>query len=76
MIDKDMDKVYVNEINPSPGSLAFYLWEALGKPYAELLDDMVKLALKREREEKNMMTSFDSNILQSANLSGTKGIKK
>ena len=75
MIDKDMDKVYVNEINPIPGSLAFYLWEALGKPYAELLDDMVKLALKREREEKNMMTSFDSNILQSANLSGTKGIK-
>lgn len=76
MIDKDMDKVYVNEINPIPGSLAFYLWEALGKPYAELLDDMVKLALKREREEKNIMTSFDSNILQSANLSGTKGIKK
>ena len=76
MIDKDMDKVYVNEINPIPGSLAFYLWEALGKPYAELLDDMVKLALKREREEKNMMTSFDSNILQSANLSGTKKIKK
>ena len=76
MIDKDTDQVYVNEINPIPGSLAFYLWEALGKPYAELLDDMVKLALKREREEKNMMTSFESNILQSANLSGTKGVKK
>lgn len=76
MIDQDTDKVYVNEINPIPGSLAFYLWEALGKPYAELLDDMVKLALKREREEKSMMTSFDSNILQSANLSGAKGVKK
>lgn len=76
MIDQDTDKVYVNEINPIPGSLAFYLWEALGKPYAELLDDMVKLALKRQREEKSMMTSFDSNILQSANLSGAKGVKK
>ncbi len=76
MIDQDTDKVYVNEINPIPGSLAFYLWEVLGKPYAELLDDMVKLALKREREEKSMMTSFDSNILQSANLSGAKGVKK
>ena len=42
----------------------------------ELLDDMVKLALKREREEKNMLTSFDSNILQNANLSGVKGVKK
>ena len=76
MIDKDTDQVYVNEINPIPGSLAFYLWEALGKPYAELLDDMIKLALKREREEKSLMTSFDSNILQNANLSGAKGVKK
>lgn len=76
MIDKDTEEVYVNEINPIPGSLAFYLWEALGKPYSELLDDMVKLALKREREEKNLMTSFESNILQNANLSGAKGVKK
>lgn len=76
MIDKDNGQVYVNEINPIPGSLAFYLWEAVGKPYAELLDDMVKLALKREREEENLMTSFDSNILQNANLSGAKGVKK
>lgn len=76
MIDQDTSQVYVNEINPIPGSLAFYLWEALGKPYAELLDDMVKLALKREREEENLLTSFDSNILQNANLSGVKGVKK
>ena len=76
MIDKDTEQVYVNEINPIPGSLAFYLWEALDKPYASLLDDMVSLALKREREEKAVLTSFDSNILQNANLSGAKGIKK
>ena len=76
MIDQDTDQAYVNEINPIPGSLAFYLWEALGKPYAELLDDMVNLALKREREEKSVLTSFDSNILQNANLSGAKGVKK
>lgn len=76
MIDRDTDQVYVNEINPIPGSLAFYLWAALGKPYEKLLDDMVGLAFKREREEKNMRTSFESNILQNANLSGSKGIKK
>jgi len=76
MIDQDTGKVYVNEINSIPGSLAFYLWEIMGKPYAELLDDMVKLALKREREESGFMTSFRSNILQNANLSGSKGVKK
>lgn len=76
MIDCDTDKVYVNEINPIPGSLAFYLFEALGKPYAALLDDMVRLALKRAREEQGRLTSFDTNILQNANLSGAKGVKK
>ena len=76
MIDCDTDQAYVNEINPIPGSLAFYLWEALGKPYAELLDDMVGLALKREREEMSVLTSFDTNILQNANMSGAKGVKK
>lgn len=76
MIDRDTDQVYVNEINPIPGSLAFYLFEAVGKPYAVLLDDMVRLALKRSREEQGRLTSFDSNILQSANLSGAKGVKK
>lgn len=76
MIDRDTDQVYVNEINPIPGSLAFYLFEAIGKPYAELLDDMVRLALKRAREEQGRLTSFDSNILQNANLSGAKGVKK
>ena len=76
MIDCDTDQAYVNEINPIPGSLAFYLWEALDKPYSELLDDMIGLALKREREEKSVLTSFDTNILQNANLSGAKGVKK
>ena len=76
MIDRDTDEAYVNEINPIPGSLAFYLWEALDKPYSELLDDMVRLALKREREEKSVLTSFETNILQNANLSGAKGVKK
>ena len=76
MIDRDTDQVYVSEFNPIPGSLAFYLFEAVGKPYAVLLDDMVRLALKRAREEQGRLTSFDSNILQSANLSGAKGVKK
>lgn len=30
MIDKEADRVYLNEINTIPGSLAFYLWEPLG----------------------------------------------
>lgn len=76
MIDKDTDAVYVNEINTIPGSLSFYLWKATGMNYEELLDKLITLALKREREEKDISYSFDTNILEGVNLGGLKGTKK
>lgn len=76
MIDKETDKLYVNELNTIPGSLAFYLWEPLGKAYPQLIEDMINLALKRAREDASLAHSFNSNILANANLGGTKGTKR
>ncbi len=75
MIDTEENKVYLNEINTIPGSLSFYLWEPLGLKYPQLLDKMVSLALKRDRELKNLNFTFKSNILAEAKLGGTKGGK-
>ena len=78
MIDMDNGNVYLNEINTIPGSLAFYLWEPVGVKYSELLDEMISLALKRERENKTLTFSFDTNILDGftgGKLGGTKGGK-
>lgn len=75
MLDVDENKVYLNEINTIPGSLAFYLWEAVGVKYPQLLDKMVSLALKRERELKNLNFTFKSNILSEVKLGGVKGGK-
>lgn len=75
MIDTNTDKLYVNEINTIPGSLAFYLWEAVGVKYDELLDRMVMLALKRDRELSEISFSFDTNILSGVKLGGMKGSK-
>ncbi len=76
MIDNDTNELYVNEINTIPGSLAFYLWEPVGVPYAELLDRMVMLALKRDRENNDLSFSFDTNILAGVSLGGgSKGAK-
>ena len=76
MIDEEYDnKLYFNEINTIPGSLSFYLWEPLGIPYKELLDRMIQLALKRVRTESNLTFTFDTNILDSASLGGSKGGK-
>lgn len=69
------DKVYVNEINTIPGSLSFYLWEATGKSYPQLLDEMIDLGFKRYRAKSNLTFTYDTNILTSASPFGAKGAK-
>lgn len=76
MIDTGINKIYVNEINTIPGSLAFYLWEAVGLKFEDMLDRMVNLALKRDREGKEIVYSFDTNILSNLSFGGAKGAKR
>ncbi len=75
LVDKKNEKVYVNEPNTIPGSLAFYLWKAKGKEYKDLLDDAIKLAIKEYKDKSKKTTSFESNILSGYN-GGLKGLKK
>ncbi|MBP5733623.1 MAG: D-alanine--D-alanine ligase [Lachnospiraceae bacterium] len=75
MIDEETGKLYFNEINTIPGSLAFYLWEPIGIPYKELLDRMIQLAFKRKRTESALTFTFDTNILNTASFGGSKGGK-
>ena len=63
IIDKDTDKVYLNEINTIPGSFAFYLWKHDGLEYSELIDKLVEFA-ERANEDKNKNNyTFNSNII-------------
>ena len=76
MIDMDTNKVYLNEINTIPGSLSFYLWEPLGMKYEHLLDNMIQLALKADRENHKVVYSFETNVLEGVHLGGgAKGSK-
>ena len=76
MIDMDTNEVYLNEINTIPGSLSFYLWEPLGMKYEELLDNMLQLALKADRESHKVVYSFETNVLEGVKLGGgSKGSK-
>ena len=72
IIDEKENKIYVNEINTIPGSLSFYLWKAVGMDYPDLLEKLIQLAIKRTREQEDIIFSFDSNILSLVNLSGSK----
>lgn len=75
MIDMATDKIYINEINTIPGSLAFYLWEAKGVKYPALLEKMIQLALKRHRQGQKINYTFDNNILSMGGSFGSKGSK-
>ena len=74
MIDTETDKVYANEINTIPGSLAFYLWEASGVKYPELITRLIDLAFKRQRCRNNITYPIDTNILSGVSF-GSKGAK-
>src|SRR5699024_4918509 len=58
----EANEVYVNEINTIPGSLSFYLWEPTGKDFKALTDQLIQLALKRERERQSIQFSIDTNL--------------
>lgn len=52
-VKPETGEVYVNELNTMPGftKVSMYpkLWEASGKPYAELVRDLIELALDRKK---------------------------
>lgn len=76
IIDKSNGNIYVNEINTIPGSLSFYLWEATGISFDQLMDRLVKLALKRKRESGQKTVSYDANIFNmGGGVKGAKGTK-
>ncbi len=74
IIDTETDTVYANEANTIPGSLSFYLWEATGMKYSELIDKLIALAFRRNRNRENLTFTIDTNILSGVSF-GAKGAK-
>ncbi len=74
LLDSNSGEVFANEINTIPGSLAFYLWEASGIKYTELIDRLAEIAFKRQRNRDNLTFTIKTNILSGASF-GSKGSK-
>ena len=72
--DKESGELWVNEINTIPGSLSFYLWQEVGVTFAELMDELISLAFKRQREREALTFTYESNILSGTTF-GAKGCK-
>jgi D-alanine-D-alanine ligase len=74
LINRESNEIFVNEINTIPGSMAFYLWSASSLEFDELIDRLVRLALKRFREHSSLLHSNPVNILSlSSKNGGAKG---
>lgn len=63
LVNVETGKFWVNELNTIPGSMSFYLWEASGVPYTELIDRLVEIAQKRQAAKQGRITSISTPIL-------------
>ncbi|HSO10885.1 MAG TPA: D-alanine--D-alanine ligase family protein [Anaerolineales bacterium] len=63
-VEKDTDKVYLNELNSLPGftKISMYpkLWEASGLPYKKLVDRLIELAMERKTDRDRTSHTFRS----------------
>lgn len=73
LVDEKNNKVYVNEINTIPGSMAFYLFEDIGIPFADLLTKLCEQAILR-RASRKKRTAYRTDVLR--NFVGGSKIRK
>lgn len=57
------EEVFVTELNTIPGSMSYYLWQASGLAYPDLIDRLVEIAEEEQLKKEQLITSFESNIL-------------
>jgi D-alanine-D-alanine ligase len=59
-------ETWVMEINTTPGSLSFYLWEESGLAFADLLQETIDIALHVHALKSDLLFSFESEMLERA----------
>ena len=67
------NKVYINEINTLPGSIAYYLWEGKGISFKQLINEMIDIALKVYDEKEKNMYSYDADLFNKIQFGGKTG---
>ncbi|MBP9699722.1 D-alanine--D-alanine ligase [Candidatus Woesebacteria bacterium] len=63
LVNPGTGEYWLNELNTIPGSMSFYLWEASGISYPELIDRLVAIAMERNASMRNVITSIATPII-------------
>lgn len=63
MATEDGD-LYLTEINPIPGSMAFYIWEASGVQFKQQITDLIEQGIADAREKRGYEMDYVSDIIE------------
>lgn len=75
LVNSNTEKVYFNEINTIPGSFSFYLWEKSDISFKQLVEELIKIALKNHQQKNGRVQSYETNLLNEKATKGIKGLK-
>lgn len=75
LVHIERNEIFINEINTIPGSISFYLWEATGIKFSELIDRLVDLALIVHKDKNKTIYSYDSKLLMNIRAASKLGAK-
>lgn len=75
LVQKDTQKVYFNEINTSPGSFSYYLWEYSKLNFNDLLDQLIETAITIHQQKNGRILHYETNLLNDKAATGLKGSK-
>ena len=68
LVDPHSATFHLNEVNPLPGSLSFYLWEPAGVSFDALLRELVAIAERRHRRRAATTDAFAFWVLAPPSL--------
>ena len=63
-VNENTSETWVMEINTVPGSFSFYLWEASGIPFEDLMTELINIAIESHRRRSELMFTFESGMLE------------
>jgi D-alanine-D-alanine ligase len=69
-VNQETGETWIMEINTVPGSFAFYLWEASGVTFRQLMNETIDIAIAAHKAKSELMFTFESTM-----LSGVEGGK-
>lgn len=57
-------RLYLTEVNPIPGSMAFYLWEASGISFRQQISDLIEQAVRDDAQMQSMDLDYKTDIVE------------